>query len=176
MELLVQSVPKAHYVHVHHVVQQCHQFRDPVTGSTHPRLPHLLKMTHLTAERRARAIFYWAHVLGTKASVIIEPCRMHAQVAVTSLQLILIAVRGHRAYTKTEWQIIFERVGREFFRSLEFLSAYHERKKYNRREADHRRDPLRHPEPVLFNHADRYLMSFFLNSPLCLFATPSMSF
>ena len=174
MELLVQSVPKTHYVDVHHVVQQCHQFRDPVTGATHPRLPHLLKMTHLTAERRARAIFYWAHVLGTKASVIIEPCRMHAQVAVTSLQLILIAIRGHRAYTKTEWQIIFERVGREFFRSLEFLSAYHERKRYNRRENDHRRDPTRYPEPVLFNRTARSLYVIFI-SPLCHFIFPSMS-
>ena len=38
-----------------------------ITGHTHPRLPTVLKMTHLTAERRVRALFYWAHVLGTKA-------------------------------------------------------------------------------------------------------------
>ena len=94
MDLLVKSVPKSNYVAVHEVVPQCHQFRDPRTGVTHPRLPNLLKMTHLTAERRVRAIFSWAHVLGLYARVIYEPIRPTAQRAVASLQMILIAVRG----------------------------------------------------------------------------------
>ena len=161
MELLVMSVDKKNYAAIHTIVQQCHQFRDPVTGATHPRLPHLLKMTHLTAERRARAIFYWAHVLGTKAEVIMEPCRMHAQVAVASLQLILISIRGHRAYTKAEWQVIFERVGRQFFSSMESIAAYHERKRYEKKFEDHERDPAKHPEPTLFKRTTRYVITAF---------------
>ena len=68
----------------------------------------MLKMTHLTAERRVRAIFIWAHVLGTRAEVIVQPCRMHAKVAVAALQILLIAVRGHRPYSFRELVVIFK--------------------------------------------------------------------
>ncbi len=170
MELLVLSVPKQHYASVHNIVQQCHQFRDPVAGTTHPRLPHLLKMTHLTAERRVRAIFYWAHVLGTKATVIIEPLRMHAQVAVASLQLILIAIRGHRAYTKAEWEVLFERIGGQVFTSMEAMSAFHERKRYVRQFRDHRRDPAKHPEPVLYDRCNRYVIYLIKSTSTYIFA------
>ena len=69
LEVLVRCVSKTNYCFVQDVINSCQQFRDPHTGVTHPRLPYLLKMTHLTAERRCRAIFYWAHVLGLKAYV-----------------------------------------------------------------------------------------------------------
>ena len=65
IEAFIPCVHKRHYDFVHNAVRACQQFRDPTSGSTHPRLPYLLKMTHLTAERRVRAIFYWAHVLGS---------------------------------------------------------------------------------------------------------------
>ena len=65
METIIPCVHKKHYAYVHSVVRACQQFRDPISGSTHPRIPYLLKMTHMTAERRVRAIFYWAHVLGS---------------------------------------------------------------------------------------------------------------
>ena len=98
LDLLVKSVPQANYFSVHQVIRQCNQFRGPFTGDTQPRLPNLLKMTHLTAERRVRAIFYWAHVLGIHARVLIQPVRQAALRAVATLQLLLIAVRGHRVY------------------------------------------------------------------------------
>lgn len=150
LELLVRSVPKTNYNYVHQVVQQCHQFRDPWTGRTHPRLPHLMKMTHLTAERRVRAIFYWAHVLGVHARVIYEPIRQEALRAVACLQLILIAVRGHRAYTSSEWDVIFTGVGKQFFIALEALSMFHENKDYDNKMTQHRRDPDRVREPRFF--------------------------
>ena len=68
MEPLIECVPKKFYGTVRKVVQQCHNFRDPTSGSPFLRLPFLLKMTHLTAERRVMAIFYWAHVLGTSVT------------------------------------------------------------------------------------------------------------
>lgn len=64
LEPLVESVPNRHYAKVRKVVNQCQNFRDPVSGAPFLRLPYLLKLTHLTAERRVMAIFYWAHVLG----------------------------------------------------------------------------------------------------------------
>ena len=114
-DLLIRCVSKKHYKYVNQVIRSCNQFRDPITGATHPRLSFLLKMKHLTAERRVRSIFYWAHVLGLKATVINEHCRQYAQRAVATLQLLLIATRGHRTYTSMELDIIFKEVGRQFF-------------------------------------------------------------
>ena len=70
MEPLIECVSKRHYATIRKVVKQCQNFRDPVSGSPFLRLPHLLKLTHLTAERRVMAIFYWAHVLGKSLDLI----------------------------------------------------------------------------------------------------------
>ena len=156
MELLVKCVCKTKYKELTDSVLQCHQFRDPITGATHPRLPHLLKMTHLTAERRVRAIFYWAHVLGLSAEVVKEPTlRGFAQRAVATLQIILISLRGHRAYTAAELDVIFKGVGTEFFRALEQIAAFYETRRYNKKRQKHLGDPDRYAAAVLFQHTKR---------------------
>ena len=150
LDILVKCVPQDQAETVAATVRQCNQFRDPITGVTHPRLPSVLKMTHMTAERRARAIFYWAHVMGKHANVIITPCRVHAQVAVSTLQLLLIATRQHRAYTLTELQTIFVDVGTQFFRSLERMSEILENIRIQKKTARHRLNPDRFAVPVPF--------------------------
>ena len=156
MDLLIQCVKKNKYGRVKQIVRQCNHFRDPVTGTTHPRLPHLMKMTHLTAERRVRAIFYWAHVLGTSADVIHEhSLRRPAQCVVATLQIILIAVRGHRAYTSEELEIVFKGVSRQFFSSLEQLAHIFETKKYIKRRKKYDNNPEKYAEPRLFRKTNR---------------------
>ena len=98
LETLVQCVPGSMHAYVAKIVKQCHHFRDPATGSTHPRLNSILKLKHYTAEKRVRAVFYWAHVLGTTAHIMPRPIRLNCQCAVSSLQLLLIATRGHRPF------------------------------------------------------------------------------
>ena len=156
MDLLVKSVHKRHFPTVAQVVTQCHQFRNTLTGATHPRLPNLLKMTHLTAERRVRAIFYWAHVLGLCADVIDAPIRMAAQRAVAFLQLILIATRGHRAYTARELEEIFTGAGKQFFMALEEMALHHDYQAFNRAAVNHRRDPARYAAPIHFRPVLRH--------------------
>ena len=136
-------------------VKSCHNFRDPITGRAHPRLQTILKMTHLTGERRVRSIFYWAHALGTTAEVLVEPVRVQALVAVSTLQLLLIATRNHRPYTRVELEEIFHNVGREFFTSLEFLSSYAEDKRMEKGEEAHRRRPDQVRPPVPFKRMRR---------------------
>ena len=157
LDLLIKSVPKQNYGAVHQLVNQCHQFRDPSTGTTHPRLPNLLKMTHLTAERRVRAIFYWAHVLGVHGHVVYEPIRNTCQRAVAYLQMILIAVRGHRAYTSGEWDVIFKGTGSQFFMALEELAKFRDERDFDNRLLAHRRDPDRNATPVHFTRVTRYV-------------------
>lgn len=154
-ELLAQCVPRVHYPAVHAAVRLCHTFRDPITGATHPRLACVLKMTHLTAERRVRAIFYWAHVLGTTANVIVPGLRVTAQVAVATLQVLLIATRGHRAYTEKELKFIFVDVGTQFFKSLETMTSYLDGNRLASERARHERDPIKHKAPVPFKRCKR---------------------
>lgn len=152
---LEPCVKKSMRVKVSEYVRSCHQFRDPVHGQIHPRLTQLLKATHLTAERRVRSIFYWAHVLGTKATVIVEEMRTAAMAAVSTLQLLLIATRGHRAYTQKELTTIFHATGGEFFRNLEILAAYSERKRLAKATEDHQQNPDRHAAPTPFKRLKR---------------------
>ena len=157
MDLLVKCVKRDKYSQVQQIVRQCHQFRDPTMGTTHPRLPHLMKMTHLTAERRVRAVFYWAHVLGTKADVIDEEClRPVAQRAVATLQILLIAVRGHRCYTSDELDLIFTGIGSQFFSSLEELSAFQSTTTYNNKRTRYLRNPEKYAEPRMFSTTNRF--------------------
>jgi hypothetical protein len=136
-------------------VQNCHMFRDTITGRGHPRLQTILKMTHLTAERRVRSIFYWAHALGTTAEVLVAPVRLQALVAVATLQLLLIATRGHRPYTQAELEEIFHNVGSQFFRSLEFLASYVDDKRMESGEEAHRKRPRNTRPPVPFKRMKR---------------------
>ena len=113
-------------------ISQCHNFRDPRTGITYFRLQTLIKMVHKTAERRVMSIFYWAHVMGPTADVIAEEVRLNALAAVSTLQLLLISTRGHRSYTRLEWDEIFTQVGQQFFVNLETLAEYAETKRMSR--------------------------------------------
>ena len=153
--LLTACVKKNMKVKVQEYVRACHQFRDPVHGTIHPRLPQLLKATHLTAERRVRSIFYWAHALGTKATVIVEEMRIPAMAAVSTLQLLLIATRGHRAYTQNELTTIFHGVGREFFRNIEILAEYCDSKRMTAGMKKHRENPEKNRAPVPFKRLKR---------------------
>ena len=147
LQLLVDLTPKAMYISVNRAARRCHQFRDPRTGVLHPKLCTITTMTYFTAEKMVRAVFYWAHVLGLRAQVIPEPCRHQAQVAVASLQLILISTRGHRSYTSTELDVIFGQVGRVFFQSLEAMAKYLHDNKFAKQLEDHERNPDKHRMP-----------------------------
>lgn len=136
-------------------VKRCHNFRDPVTGVAHPRLTYLLQMSNLTAEKRVRAIFYWAHVLGTKAEVIEPAMRTPALVAVSTLQLILIATRGHRSYSRQELDTIFIKVGHQFFASLEMLAEFVDQKRMTAGAEAHARNPTTTRPPVPFKRMRR---------------------
>ena len=155
MELLVKLIEPKDYVKAHTQVRQCQHFRDPNTGKTHPRLTSVLKMQHLTAERRVRAMFYWAHVLGTNAEIVVEELRTTAQVAVATLQVLLIATRGHRSYTQKELDVIFLQVGGEFFKSLETISQYLDNKRLESGRKKHAEQPHRIRDPLPFTRVKR---------------------
>ena len=78
------------------------------------------------------SIFYWAHAMGPEADVIAEDVRLNALATVSTLQLLLIFTRGHRSYTRDEWDEIFTQVGQQFFANLETMAEYVEVKRMSR--------------------------------------------
>ena len=89
--------------------------------------------------------------MGTRAQVIKhEPCRVHAQTLIATLQLLLISTRGHRSYTSQELETIFTDVGMQFFRSMESIELFLETLRNERKQRLHEKDPSRHPAPVPF--------------------------
>ena len=155
MDELVACVPTSMYPVAYAQVKECHQFRDPHTGMTHPRLGSVLKMVHLTAERRVCAIFYWAHVLGTKAEIIVPALRVAAKEVVSTLQLMLIAVRGHRSYSKREFDYIFNTIGTRFFKNLETMAVYTDGERIRKGQQAHDRNPTRNRAPIPFRQQIR---------------------
>lgn len=157
------------YLQIRDCVYACHNFRDPITGIAHPRLYELLQNIHLTAEKRVRSIFYWAHVLGTTAEVIEEPMRTPTIVAVSSLQLLLIATRGHRSYTRSELDIIFLQVGHHFFSCLETMAEYVDEKRMATGAASHASNPSRTRPPVPFKRMRRFVhLDLCFESHVCI--------
>ena len=132
-----------------------HVCRNSVTGSRHRRLTSVLHMTNLTAERRVRAIFYWAHVLGPAADIMPEHLRRHALTAVATLQILLIATRGHRSYTRHELDFIHSNIGKQFYTSLEALAVYADEQRIVKGNEAHRKQPTRNRPPVPFKKQKR---------------------
>ena len=131
-DLLEECVIPGNLNRVRQRVTQCHNFRHPRTGKHHFRLQTLIKMPHKTAERRVMSIFYWAHAMGPEADIIAEDVRLNALATVSTLQLLLVSTRGHRSYTRDEWDEIFTQVGQQFFANLETMAEYVEVKRMSR--------------------------------------------
>jgi hypothetical protein len=99
-------------------------------------------------------MFYWAHAL-PRALPVVEELRVSVIVAVTCLQLILIATRGHRAYSCNELKAVFEDVGRQFFQQLETIARYLDQRRVNSGTQSHLDNPTRNQAPVPWRRATR---------------------
>ena len=76
-------------------------FRNP-DGSTIRRFQQVSKITYLTTARRLTLMFVWVHALGTAALMLPRVCRRPALVMLASMQIMILASQGRRAYTTQE--------------------------------------------------------------------------
>ena len=93
-------------------------FRNPINGLTTPRVTRLSSSAYLTAENKVTHLFVLSHALGSKALLLRPEIRHDAMVAISSLQTICYSVRGLRPFTRSEYNYIFNHVGKLFFHSL----------------------------------------------------------
>jgi len=101
-------------------------------------------------------MLYTTRIRPCKPHVYVQPMPHVSQIVVATLQILLIATRGHRAYSSKELDFIFLEVGTQFFRSLEALAACLERKRCRRLRILNHRNPDRHPPSTPFMREARY--------------------
>ena len=82
--------------------------------------------TYLTTARRLTLSFMWIHALGTQALMLPEACRRPALVAMSHLQIIILACQGRRSYSVDEWSRLLIDSAMVYFDSLQFLMQYRE--------------------------------------------------
>ena len=80
--------------------------------------------TYLTTARRITLTFFWIHALGTKAHMLPALCRTPALVALTHLQIIILACTGRRSYSVNEWHRLLIDSAMVFFDALQVLMKY----------------------------------------------------
>ena len=95
-------------------------------GSSITRFKKVSVVTYLTTARRLTLMFIWVHALGTGALMLPEVCRRAALTAISSMQIIILALSGGRSYGEEEWTRLIIDSSMEFFSALQFLMEYKE--------------------------------------------------
>ena len=106
----------------------------------------------MTAVDKACMVFLLAHVLGHTADIIPHPnLREPLLSAIANAQLLLIASRGNRSYTKAELQQIFDRGYLDLFSNLEFLRSA----SFAIKQDMHQQRPTQYKQPKPFERVQR---------------------
>ena len=82
--------------------------------------------TYLTTARRLTLTFMWIHALGTTANMLPADCRRPALVALSHLQIIILACQGRRSYSYAEWSSLLIDSAMVYFDCIQFLMQYKE--------------------------------------------------
>ena len=119
-------------------------FRDPA-GHLYRKQRSIFIDTGMTAHDRTQLLFYIPHLFGPVADGILPDPRLHLplMMAVARAQLIVIASRGLRCYTRPELQDIFDRGYLSVFGSLQRVWDL----SYQLRLARHQRNPRQYKRP-----------------------------
>ena len=108
--------------------------------------------TGMTASDKVCMMFLLPHVLGHKPDFILPEVATPLLNAIAHVQLMLIACRGLRLYTKSELEVIFDEGYLVLFRCLETIRL----QDFERRMQAHREDPVKYPQPKRFKYQTRY--------------------
>ena len=134
IEALLSTMTATNKIELDRRVRSFTSFRRP-DGVATRRITKLSSLAYTTAETKVTHLFVWSHALGSKGLLLRPEIRDDALVALTTLQTICYSVRGLRPYTQEEWNYIFRRLGKLFFRSLSNISHCTRSKKIQKAEA-----------------------------------------
>ena len=115
-----------------------------------------LVVSHDTAATREPTTRILTHVFGHKGEIIPENVRLPMLTAIARAQLIILASRGRREYTKSELSQIYDNGYVEVFKALEFINHVHQDSKYAAALAKHDGNPRNNPPPKRFKSMRYY--------------------
>ena len=122
-------------------------FRDVETGRSHRVQKSIFKDANMSATDKWIMLFLLPHVLGHKGELIPENVRVPLLTAIAHAQLIILASRGRREYTKSELSQIYDKGYVEVFKALEYINRVDHDSKYVAACDKHAKDPDNHPAP-----------------------------
>ena len=125
-------------------------FRCVETGRSHRVQKSLFTDANMSATDKWVMLFLLPHVLGHKGEIIPENVRVPMLTAISRAQLIILASRGRREYTKSELSQIYDNGYVDVFKALEYINHVHLNATYGEALGKHHEDPENNPLPKRF--------------------------
>ena len=125
-------------------------FRSPSTNRSYRVQKSLFTDNNMTGADKTHWVFLLPHVIGYRAECLPERVREAFLTSISRAQLMFIASRGGRSYTKPELHEIFDRGFIEFFGALEFIYHFTHDRTYSKRQRKHQKNPDKFRAPVPF--------------------------
>ena len=104
----------------------------------------------MTAADRVSVLCLLPYVFGHRGLLIPAEVRQPLLRAIATVQLVVLAARGRREYSRSELVTIFDRGYVEIFKCFEYINAVCNDKKYEQQLADHRRNPQKYKPPTVY--------------------------
>ena len=133
-------------------------------GRTYRTQRSIFKDANMSASDKVCMLFYLPYVLGHKGEMVPANVRDALLTAIARCQLMLIAARGRREYTKSEFETIFNEGYKFLLHSMERIHHIYANAKYAKEHAAHARNPDRNPPPKRFKSGHRFTSSHTLTS------------
>ena len=130
-------------------------FRDRTTNKTYRVQYSVFSKKGMTAKDKIAMLFVLPHVLGHRALCLPEEVRLPILTALARIQLIIIAVRGTRAYNARELHEIFDVGYLRVFRALESVHTRNFDRTYRKKWQKHVRNPSQFPAPKKYRPCSR---------------------
>ena len=136
-------------------------FRCVDTGRSHRVQKSVFSDVNMSATDKWVLLFLLPHVFGHKGEIIPENVRVPMLTALAHVQLIILASRGRREYTKSELSQIFDKGYVEVFKALEYINQVYENSQFVSASDKHAQNPDKNPPPKRFK-SKRYIVRMYV--------------
>ena len=131
-------------------------FRCVDTGRSHRVQKSIFSDANMSATDKWILLFLLPHVLGHQGVILPENVRIPMLTAIAHAQLIILACRGRREYTKSELSQIYDNGYVQVFQSLEHINRVSHDSKYDSAYEKHAHNPDSNPPPKRFKSMRYY--------------------
>jgi len=132
-------------------------FHDPATGKSTRVLRSMFTDANMSATDKVTLIFVLPHAFGHRALDLPQQYREPFLTMIAYAQIILIAVRGRRAYNVRELREIFDVGWIMLFGAMETILSQIHAVNYEKKMKKHRKDPRKNKMPKPYSRPPRFV-------------------